>query len=94
MFRIIETKVTKRRLLWCKKIINNWDNNVGKRVISKLVEIKTNSKYLIRYLDKVTRTLVLILPQTSGYYKIFKVKDRDKGKNNKSMYQKSTKHLE
>ena len=86
MFRIIETKVTKRRLLWCKKIINNWDNNVGKRVISKLVEIKTNSKYLIRYLDTVTRTLVLILPQTSRYYKIFKVKDRDTDKNNKLMY--------
>ena len=94
MFRIIETKVTKRRLLWCKKIINNWDNNVGKRVISKLVEIKTNSKYLIRYLDTVTRTLVLILPQTSRYYKIFKVKDRDTDKNNKLMYWKSTKHLD
>ena len=54
--------------------------------MSNLVEIKTNSKYLIRYLDKGTRTLVLMLPQMSRYDKIFKVKDRDKDKNNKLMY--------
>ena len=34
------------------------------------------------YLDKVIRSLVLILPKMSGYVKIFKVKDGDKDKNN------------
>ena len=57
--------------------------------ISKLVEIKTltlpNSKYLLGYLDKVTKPLVLILLKMRGYVKTFKVKDRDKDKNNKLM---------
>ena len=50
-------------------------------VISKLVKTKTNSKYLIGYLDKAIRPLVLIMPKMSGYVKTFKVK---KG-NNKLM---------
>ena len=45
--------------------------------------MKTNSKYLIGYLDKVIRSLVLILPKMIGYVKTFKVKDGDKDKNNK-----------
>ena len=35
---------------------------------------------MIRYLDKAVRTLVLIMPKISGYFKTFK---GDKGKNNK-----------
>ena len=35
--------------------IYNIDMNVDNIVISKLVEMKTNSKYLTGYLDKVTR---------------------------------------
>ena len=38
-----------------------------------LVETKTNSRYLIGYLDKVIRPLVLILHEMSGYVKTFKV---------------------
>ena len=38
---------------------------------------------MIGYLDKVIRTLVLIVPKTSGYVKIFKFKDGDKDMNNK-----------
>ena len=38
---------------------------------------------MIRYLDKVRRKLVLIVPKTSGYFKIFKFKDGDKEMNNK-----------
>ena len=38
---------------------------------------------MIRYLDKVIRPLVLILPKMSGYIKTFKVKDGDKDKNSK-----------
>ena len=54
-------------------------------IISKLIETKTNSKCLIRYLDNVIRQLVLILPKMSGYIKTFKVKDGNKDKNNKLM---------
>ena len=68
-----------------KNPINIWDANVDNIVISKLVETKTNSKYLIGHLDKVIRELVLILSKMSEYVKTFKVKDRDKDKNNKLM---------
>ena len=50
--------------------------NVDKKVISKLVKIKTNSKYLIGYLDKDIRPLVSIMPKMSGYVKTFKVEDK------------------
>ena len=36
-------------------------------------------------LDKVIRPLILILPEMSGYFKTFKVKDGDKDNNNKLM---------
>ena len=49
--------------------------NVGNIVISKLVKTKSNSKYLIGYLDKAIRPLVLIMPKISGYIKTFKVKE-------------------
>ena len=39
--------------------------------------------YLVGYLYKVRRLLVLILPKISGYVKTFKVKDGDKDKSNK-----------
>ena len=38
---------------------------------------------MVRYLAKVTKPLVLILPKMSGYVKTFKVKDGDKDENNK-----------
>ena len=44
-----------------------WDVNVDNIVISKLVKTKTNSKYLIGYLDKAVRPLVLIIPRMRGY---------------------------
>lgn len=47
-------------------------------LISKLVETKTNSSYLTRYLGKVIRPLVLTLPKIIGYFKTFKHKDGDK----------------
>ena len=43
----------------------NWDDYVNNIVISKLVETKKNSRYLIGYLDKVISPLVLILPKMS-----------------------------
>ena len=50
--------------------------NVDKKVISKLVKIKTNSKYLIGYLDNDIRPLASIMPKMSGYVKAFKVEDK------------------
>ena len=83
--KIKRDKNSTRNFLYWKKPINNWDVNVDSIVISKLIETKTNSKYIIGYLDKVIRPIVLILPKISGYVKIFKVKDGDKDKNNKLM---------
>ena len=47
-----------------------WDVNVDNMVILYLIEMRNNFKYLIGYLEKVIRTLVLILPNMSGYVKI------------------------
>ena len=38
---------SKRKMLWCKKIMKNWSVNVDNVIVSKLIEIKTNSMYLI-----------------------------------------------
>ena len=81
MLRCGETKAVKEKLYSVKKPINTWDVNVDNIVITKLVKTTTNSnKYLIQYLDKIIRPLVLILPNMSRYDKIFKVKDRDQVK--------------
>ena len=83
MLRFGETLVVKERILWCKKKKKkNWDDYVNNIDISKLVEIKNNSRYLIGYLDKVISPLVLILPKMSEYGRTFKVKDRNKTSNN------------
>ena len=66
-----------------KKAIKIWDINVNNVVTSKLVLKKNNSKYLVGYLDKVLRSIVLILSIMRGYVKIFKVQDGDKDKNNR-----------
>ena len=58
--------------------MNIWDVNIDNKVISKLIEAKTNSKYLIGYLNKVIRPLVLILSKMSGYVETFKVTDKNK----------------
>ena len=75
-----ETKVTKENFYAAVKPIKIWDVNVDSIVICKLVKAKTNSKYLIGYLDKAIRPLVLIMPKMSGYVKTFK------DKNNKLIY--------
>ena len=85
MFRFGETKLKKEKFYAAKKPITIWDVYVDNIVILKLVKTKTNSKYLIGYLDKFIRPLVLIMPKISRYVKTFKVKDDDKDKNNKLM---------
>ena len=58
------------------KVLNTVDvNNI---VDSKLVTTRSNSKYLIGYLDKVIRPLAFILTKISGYVKTFKVTDKKK----------------
>ena len=56
-----------------------WDVDIYNITISKLVETKSNSKYLIGCLNEVLRPSFLIPPKTKGYLKAFK------GKNNKLM---------
>ena len=68
-----------------KKTIKTWDGNVDNIIISKLVTTKTNSEYLIRYLDKAIKPLVSIMSKMNGYVKTFKVKDGDEDRKNKLM---------
>ena len=79
-----ETKITKDQV-YHKRPISIWNVNGDNVVTSKLVKTKINSKYLIGYLDKVIKPLVLIVPKMSECNKTFKLKDRDKDKNNKLM---------
>ena len=67
-------KITKEKFSAPKRLVKICDVNVNKIVISKLIKTKTNSKYLIRYLDKTIRPLVLIMPKMSGCVKTFGVK--------------------
>ena len=53
MLRFEEIKITKEKFYAAKKTIKIWNVNVDNTVISKLIKIKTNSKYLIGYLDKI-----------------------------------------
>ena len=73
----------KNFILQKKKTIKIWDVNIDNIDISTLIKTKTSSTYLIGYLDKVIRSVVLVMPKKSGYVRTFKVKDGDKNKNNK-----------
>ena len=77
MVRFGEKETAKEKFYAAKKPIKIWDVNVDNIVISKLVKIKTNSKYL----DNDIRPSVLIMSKMSGYINTFKVED----KNNKLM---------
>ena len=73
MLRFGKKKAIKKTHYAAKKPIKIWDVNVDNIVISKLIETKTNSKYLIGYSDKAVRPSVLIMPKMSGYVNTFKV---------------------
>ena len=85
MLRLGEKKQTLQKFYAAKKPAKIQDAHADNIVISKLIETKTNSKYLIGYSEKAIRPLILIMPKMSGYVKTFKVKDGDKDKNNKLM---------
>ena len=57
-----------------KKTIKIWHVNVDNIFISELVRTKTNSKYLIEYLNKVIKALVLIMTKTNDMLRHLKLK--------------------
>ena len=83
MLRFREKKVAKENFYAAKKAIIIWDFNVDNIVITKLVERKTNSKFLTGHLDKVMRPLFLASLKMSRNVTTVKVKDGDKDKNKK-----------
>ena len=62
-----KTEIAKENFYATRKPLNICDVNIDKIVIviSKLVEAKINSKYLIGYLDKDIKPLALIMPKMS-----------------------------
>ena len=74
---IAKWEIAKENFYAEKKVYKIRDVNVDNIFISKLVKTKTSSKYLIGYLDKAIRPLVLIMPKMSGYIKTLKVKEVD-----------------
>ena len=75
MVRLGDREIVKEKFYAVRGPIKVWDANVDNIVISKLVQAKTNFKYLIGYLDKAIKPLVLVMAKMSGYVKIFKVKE-------------------
>ena len=75
MLRFGDKEIAKEKFYTAKKTIKIWDVNVENIVISKLINTKTSSKYLIGIkFDKAIRALILIMP--GGYVKTFKVEDK------------------
>ena len=69
MAKFEERVIAKEKFYAAKRPIKICDVNVDNTVTSKLIKTKTNSKYLIGYLDRAIRPLVLIILKTSGYVK-------------------------
>ena len=86
VWRFGKIKVTKYKFHIPKKPTKNLNVNVDNIFISKIVEKRKNSKYLIEYLDEFIELydeLILILSKMSGYLKKFKYKgERKKERNN------------
>ena len=77
MVRFREKGIAKEKFYAAKKPIKIWNVNIDNIVVSKLVETKINSKYLIGIkFDKAIRPLVLIMSKMSGYVKTFKVENQ------------------
>ena len=75
MLRFDQTKLAQEEFYGAIKTTKIWDIGANYIIISKLIETKNNSKYLIGYLDEVIKPLVLILSKVSGYIKNFKDKN-------------------
>ena len=72
MLRFGEREIAKETFYAVKQLKKIWDTNVDEIFITKLVEIKNNSEYLIAYSDKAIRPLVLRMPKMCGYINTFK----------------------
>ena len=57
MGRFGEKEIGKEKFYAAKKPINSWDVNVDNIVISKLIDTKTNSKYLVGPLIRLYKTI-------------------------------------
>ena len=66
MVKFGKKEIAKQKFYAAKKPIKIWNVNVDNIVISKLVKTKTNSKYLIGYLDKDIRPVVWIITKCLG----------------------------
>ena len=71
MLRSKETKIAKEKVYDVRKPINIWHLNIQNKIISKLIDTKSSSKYLIGYLDKVIKPVVFMLSKLSEYGKTF-----------------------
>ena len=65
MIKFVKTEIAKENLYAAKSHMKIWDVNIDNILISKLVSSKTNFKFLIGYLDKYIRQLVLITSKMS-----------------------------
>ena len=65
MIKFVKTEIAKENLYAAKNQMKIWDVNIDNILISKLVSTKTNLKFLIGYLDKYIRQLVLITSKMS-----------------------------
>ena len=92
--RFGEKEIAKEKFHVAKRPIKICDLNVDNAVISNVVKIKSNYKYLIGYLNKAIRPLILIMPKISGYVKTSKVKEGDKSKRLMSLHVDDEKLLE
>ena len=75
MLRFVKKKMTKEEFYDKKNNKNNKNNknvNVYHIVISKIIWVKNNSRYLIGYFD-VIKQLALRLPKTSKYISYIKI---------------------
>ena len=69
---------SKKKVMVAKILLKIWDVNADNIFISKLVETKNDSKYLIGYLGEVIRPQVLILAKTSGRVWLMSLRIYDK----------------
>ena len=69
---------SKKNVMVAKILQKIWDVNADNIFISKLVETKNDSKYLIGYLGEVIRPQVLILAKTSGRVWLMSLRIYDK----------------
>ena len=72
MLRFVKKKMTKEEFYDKKNNKNNKNVNVYHIVISKIIWVKNNSRYLIGYFD-VIKQLALRLPKTSKYISYIKI---------------------